>query len=113
MCIHPVFHVSLLEQYCLNVLPGRTQPPPPPEEIEGELEYEVEKVLDSKMVQGKLLYLVDWVGYSPEERTWELAAYLESATDAVNEFHRRHPNRPSSGDAPPPSVPRRGRKRRS
>ena len=113
MRIHPVFHISLLEPYRPNTLPGRTQPPPPPEEVEGELEYELERVLDSKFVQGKLLYLVDWVGYSPEERTWELAAYLESATDAVNEFHRRHLNRPSPGDAPPPSVTRQGRKRRS
>src|ERR1700686_3908514 len=113
MCIHPVFHVSLLEQYCPNVLPGRTQPPPPPEEIEGELEYEVEKVLDSKVVRGRLLYLVDWVGYSPEERTWEPSEYLEGAADAVADFHRRHPNRPSPSDIPNLPVARRGRRRRS
>jgi hypothetical protein len=110
MRIHPVFHVSLLEPYRPNTLLGRAQPPPPPEEVKGELEYEVERVLDPKFVRGKLLYLVDWVRYSPEERTWEPAEYLESAVDAVADFHRRHPNRPSPGDVPGPSVTRRGRK---
>ena len=66
--IHPVFHVSLLEPYHENHWEGQVQPPPPPDEIEGELEYEVREVLNSKIVRGKLKYLVDWVGYGPEER---------------------------------------------
>ena len=57
--IHPVFHVSLLEPYHENKWEGRVQEPPPPEEIEGELEYEVEEILDSKIVRGKLKYLVN------------------------------------------------------
>ena len=60
--IHPVFHISLLEPYCENKWEGRAQVPPPPDEIEGELKYEVKEILDSKVVRGKLLYLVDWVG---------------------------------------------------
>jgi hypothetical protein len=35
MRIHPVFHGSLLEPYHANTIPGRTQPPPPPVEVEG------------------------------------------------------------------------------
>lgn len=41
MRIHNVFHVSLLEPYRRN---GQVQPPPP-DVINGELEYEVEAVL--------------------------------------------------------------------
>jgi hypothetical protein len=41
--VHPVFHVSLLELYREN---GRVQPPPPPIEMEGALEYEVESILE-------------------------------------------------------------------
>jgi hypothetical protein len=40
--VHPVFHVSLLELYKTD---GRIRPPPPPFELEGALEYEVEKTL--------------------------------------------------------------------
>src|SRR6476646_11416251 len=43
--IHPVFHVSLLEPYRED---GRVQPPPPPIELEGALEYEVESIIDHR-----------------------------------------------------------------
>jgi hypothetical protein len=100
MQIHPVFHASLLEPYRENRLPGRTQEPPPPEEIEGELEHEVQEVLDSKIVWGKLRYLVEWVGQGPDERTWEPVEHVRNAADAVAEFHQRYPNRPSPSDLP-------------
>ena len=96
--IHPVFHVSLLEPYRENQWEGRVQPAPPPEEIEGELEYEVKGILDSKIVRGKLKYLVDWIGYGPEERTWESVEAVENAQEEVVAFHRAHPDRPSLDD---------------
>jgi hypothetical protein len=40
-----VFHVSLLEPYRED---GRVQPPPPPIEMEGALEYEVESILEHR-----------------------------------------------------------------
>lgn len=43
--VHPVFHVSLLKTYHRS---GRYQPPPVPVEIEGALEYEVERVIDHR-----------------------------------------------------------------
>jgi hypothetical protein len=95
--IHPVFHVSLLEPYHENRWVERVQPPPPPEEIEGELEYEVKEILDSRVIRGKLQYLVDWVGYGPEERTWEPEEAVENAPAAVAMFHQAYPDRPSKG----------------
>jgi hypothetical protein len=68
MPIHPVFHVSLLEPYKVSRFAGRMQARPPPMEVEGELEYEVKEIVDSKAVRGKLQYHVEWVGYGPEER---------------------------------------------
>ena len=90
--IHPVFHVSLLEPYRENQWEGRVQPAPPPEEIEGELEYEVKEIVDSKIVWGQLNYLVDWVGYGPEERMWESVEAVENAQEEVVTFHRAYPN---------------------
>ena len=46
--VHPVFHISMLEPATLNTIPNRTQPPPPPVAIEGEPEYEISAILDSK-----------------------------------------------------------------
>ena len=98
MRIHPVFHASLLEPYKANTLPGHIQPAPPPILIESELEYMVDRVLDSKIDRGKLKYYIDWEGYPPEDRTWEPASHLENAKEAVAQFHARHPNRPSPAD---------------
>ena len=66
-----VFHSSLLEPYQGNTIPNRIIPPPPPIELEVGPEYEVATILNSKIVRNKLYYLVDWLGYSPSERTWE------------------------------------------
>jgi transposase InsO family protein len=49
MKVHPVFHVSLLEPAPNNPFPGQRSPPPPPVVVEGEEEYEVEDVLDSRL----------------------------------------------------------------
>ena len=95
MRIHNVFHVSLLEPYKANTIEGRTQPPPPPIEVEnGEAEWEVQDILDSKILRRRLTYLVDWVGFGPTERTWEPLAHLEHCRDKIDNYHRRHPRRP-------------------
>ena len=47
--VHPVFHVSMLEPATPNEIPNRVQSPPPPVEVQGELEYEISEVLDSKI----------------------------------------------------------------
>jgi hypothetical protein len=60
--VHPVFHVSQLKIATPNTIPNRVQPPPPPVEIEGEPEFEISEILDSKIDNRrclcKLLYLV-------------------------------------------------------
>ena len=49
--VHPIFHVSQLEPSTPNTIPNRTQTLPPPIEVEGEVNYKIEAVLDSKMDQ--------------------------------------------------------------
>jgi hypothetical protein len=71
MKVHPVFHISLLDSYTANPFEGRVQEAPPPVEVEGEQEWEVKEVLDSKIVRGKLRYYVDWEGFGPQDRMWE------------------------------------------
>ena len=46
--IHPVFHVSQLEPVPHSSIPNRINPPSPPIEVDGNLEYEISRILDSK-----------------------------------------------------------------
>ena len=90
-----VFHVSLLEPYTSSSIPNRSIPPPPPVQLLDGPEYEVEAILDSKVMRNKLYYLADWSGYSPNDRTWEPAENLNNATEIVADFHRRYPDKPT------------------
>ena len=47
--IHNVFHVSLLELYHPSWIPGRQPPPPPPVELSAGEQYEVDRILDSRL----------------------------------------------------------------
>jgi len=81
--IHPVFHVSLLEPYRTSVRDERKQPSGELEDIDGDLEWEVEKIVKSEIiaytrkVRGcnkrmlELRYFVKWKVCSEDENTWE------------------------------------------
>src|SRR5260221_2965016 len=96
--VHPIFHISQLELAELDPFPQRTQPPPPPVEINGDIEYEVSEILDSKLdrcFRGNSLlhYLVRWSGYegTEEETSWGSAQDLEHAPQLVLDFHHHYP----------------------
>ena len=94
--LHPVFHIRLLEPYIPDPIPNRRHPPPPPVEIDEDLEYEVSAILDSRKRRNRLEYLVEWIGYenTPEHRTWEPADNVANASDYIRDFHRRYPHKP-------------------
>jgi hypothetical protein len=58
MKIHLVFHVFLFKLKKESSIPGKFQVPPPQVEIEGQEEFEVSEILDSRIIQKKLEYLV-------------------------------------------------------
>jgi len=98
--VHPVFHISQLEPAIPNTIPDWIQPPPPPVEVDGELEFKISKILDSKVDRRcktcKLLYLVRWSGYegTNEETSWLLATELGNATELLEDYHVHYPDKP-------------------
>jgi hypothetical protein len=70
--------------------------PLPPIQVNGEVEYEVEAIIDSKLVRNQLKYLVHWKGYTVMDRTWEPASNLSHCKEMVKKFHQAHPQRPGS-----------------
>ena len=88
--VHPIFHVSMLEPAVPNGIPNRVQSPPPPVEVQGELEYKIAKILNSKTDcrhACKSLYLVQWLGYegTDEEFLWLPATELDNAQDLISD----------------------------
>ena len=66
--IHSVVNISRVQLYKPQV-EGQKKIPPKLVIIEGEEEFEVEKILNKRMVRGKEKFLVRWKGYMTEEDT--------------------------------------------
>ena len=85
-----------------NVIPNHIQPPPPPVEVDGEPEYKIAEILDSKLDrrhrQCPLLYLVHWAGYkgTDEETSWLVANELGHALELILDYHASYPDKPGS-----------------
>ncbi len=69
--IHNVFHVSLLSPYRETDAHRPNYSRPPPDLIEGEEEYEVEKVVNHRYTgrARTLQYLIKWIGYPEADNT--------------------------------------------
>jgi hypothetical protein len=86
--IHNVFHSKLLHLADSNPLPGQeiSEPQDSGINIDGEVEYEVEKILGEKTGRGHAKwYLVKWVGYL--EPTWEPFSFVQDL-QALDDWER-------------------------
>ena len=68
--IHPVVNISRIRWY-VDQVKGQRKEVPQPVIVEGEEEWEVEKILNKRRVQEKDKYLVWWKGFTAEGDTWE------------------------------------------
>jgi hypothetical protein len=81
--MHNVFHVSALKPYLRSM---EYQPPPLPELIDGELEWEVDWIEATRYEGSRRQYLVHWTGYS--EPQWESVSHLINCPEKLKEFWR-------------------------
>lgn len=94
--VHPVFHRSLLEPAAPASPHQPTALPPAPILVQGQPEYEVAHIVDSYCRWGRLQYLVDWKGYSPEDMSWEEAEAVHTP-QLVWQFHLRYSQKHGPG----------------
>ncbi len=92
--VHDTFHVNRLSAYKGNEVNGLLPPPPDPVTIEGEEEYEVDHIRDSKLFGRTLKFLIHWKGYGKGEDTWEPAKNLDHAPHALQDFYSQNPGAP-------------------
>jgi hypothetical protein len=89
--LHPVFPIMKLLPTADDPIPGRwAKPPPPPILVEGNEEFEVEKILNSCIRWRHLEYLVKWKGYDSGHNSWA-AHYNVHTPDVIADFYRLNP----------------------
>ena len=82
----------MLEPTTSNTFSERIQLAPTPVIIDGEPEYEISQIVDSKIDHQracKLLYKVIWLGYEDtgDKSEWIPASKLSHAVNLVSDFH--------------------------
>ena len=87
--IYLVVNVSRVRQYKSQV-EGQTKEVPQPVVIEGEEEWEVEKIMNKRKVWGRDKYLVQWKECTVEENTWKSKENLKNVMELVEEFEREY-----------------------
>ncbi len=86
MKIHSVFHVFKLLSVIINSFLSQVQSPSQFIDVNEDVDYEVEKILDFKHIQEEYIqYLVSWVEYNTP--TWESVLNVNNCDLLLSTFH--------------------------
>jgi len=105
--IHNVFHASLLTPYKETPEHGPNFPEPSLELINGELEWEVEQIMNTRRRCNQLQYLVRWKGFSEAHDSWEPTTHVH-ADHLIEAYYQQNPSAVRHLEyitPPPPSLP--------
>lgn len=92
--IHPIFAPEKLRRASrLEPLEGQIMDPQPPISVDGQDEWEVERILAVRKVRNKLLYRVKWTGHD-EDITWYPARNFKNSPYLIRDFHSEYPELP-------------------
>ena len=88
--------------------PGLAQAPAPPAaapqapQFEDPVNtYEVSAIINARTRRGKVEFLVDWVGYSPDDRSWQPAKDYLPTEQIIVDFYLANPDKPRPASFPP------------
>jgi len=84
MQIHLIFHAFML-QCCNQFIPLQIIKT----SVELNEEYEVENILEKRMISGKAHYLIKWKRYDTSENTWESRENLLNCARTLQQFEKR------------------------
>jgi len=87
--IHLVVNVSRIKRY-VDQVDSQRKEKPQPVVIEGEEEWEVERILNKRKIRGKDKFLVRWKGFTAEGDTWESRENLQNAEELLREFEEEY-----------------------
>ena len=80
--IHPVLYISILRDFEDNGL--RQQPPPV--EIDGQYEFQIEALVAYRISRGQPQYYVSSVSYDASENVWLAEQQVSNAKELLSEF---------------------------
>lgn len=115
--IHPVFHANLLTPYHETNEHGPNSTNPPPDVINEEEEWEVDKIQDTewRKLEGSrsqaLHFLVHYAGYDNSENQWRPSTEFHDDDQVVLDFYLEHPDAPSHSHKPAKTTRTRPRQR--
>ena len=72
------FHASQLRKAPVTPLPGQRATPAPPEIVEGEPEWTVNRIISSRIHRGKLQYQAEWQGCDPDPGFYDAESFKHS-----------------------------------
>lgn len=91
MKIHDVFHIALLEPHRPDVFDRKTEPLLPII-IDGQEEWEVEKILNHRVRWKRDEYLIKWKGLKDHKASWEPLKTM-FAPKLIEAYHRKYPKK--------------------
>ena len=107
--IHNNFHAVMLKPYIENKTYGVHFNKPPPDIVNKEEEYKVEKILSSRRHGSNYKYLIKWKGYPNSDNLWEPEENLVNARKKLNKYQRRQNLPISTFNDEPQTTPRHAR----
>ncbi|KGM92045.1 uncharacterized protein PADG_11836 [Paracoccidioides brasiliensis Pb18] len=99
--IHDVFHISLLKPHKMSQINENRQHTRTSDEqwtTNNDNDWEIDEILDSRIIRGKLRYRVRWRHKGPEFDEWMDPIQLPNAEPFLQQYHNRYPTRPQPTD---------------